>query len=350
MPQLRKLSMSYCNIRVLSDSFVNIPNLKELILSQNEIFVISSPITSLRNLSTLDMHFSTRDVELFTFVFTDFGLSQLENLQNLTLYGIPIKKSINRYYLFGLKSLKYLDLADTKIVDIEEFSFETLRDLEILDLSYNSIRNIRENLFYGLNNLRILELRENLISFAKDSLPFQHLPRLLVLNLRNNKVKTLNSDMFSSCSSLTHLMLESNLLTSWNRDIFQNNSQLLALLLRRNQINQVTDTMLKGFSRLRILDLSYNPFSCECGIHIRFQKWLMVTNVTVVNYNNRNYPLAYVCSEPKEMEGNQLLDALGKCDVSNNRKIGSIVVAASVLATLVVFVILVALSCWYFRG
>ena len=72
-----------------------------------------------------------------------------------------------------------------------------------------------------------------------------------------------NADIkiFSAMTNLTSLDLSGTDLRPWsNEKVFGNNTKLTELRIANNQITFITDTMLKTFQSLKILDMRKEPF------------------------------------------------------------------------------------------
>ena len=95
----------------------------------------------------------------------------------------------------GLKLLKRLNMARNDM-KIENISITELNEtLETLDLSYNRITHIPEGFFEYFGVLHTISLDENRIVLLSPN-ALKGLPRLGYLDLRSNKLKTLQWNIF----------------------------------------------------------------------------------------------------------------------------------------------------------
>lgn len=108
--------------------------------------------------------------------------------------------------------------------------------------------------------------------------------QLKVLSLRHNQLHGFPNPMAFSELPLVKLFLGHNELTSIDLDL-TSNSKLRLLDLSHNQITSIDNATLaqfKNMSRSFHLNLSGNPFHCDCNM-IDFLDWLKSTYMFVVN-------------------------------------------------------------------
>jgi len=127
----------------------------------------------------------------------------------------------------------------TKLLDYEFYN-AGFKNVEILSLKNSNVKKMGEKLFYKLPNLQRLDLSNNLISNLHPR-QFYYLPKLDSLDLSHNTLSTLPGSTITSLrTSLSHLHLAGNIL------------------------NSLPSSTFSTLSRLSILDLSSNPWSCNC--------------------------------------------------------------------------------------
>lgn len=169
-----------------------------------------------------------------------------------------------------LLKLKNLDLSSNQITHISAGSFLGLVQLERLYLHANQIQSIQTGAFESLQNLLELKLHGNLLT----SLPALSFSRLLLLDLSNNNIPTLEpSDL--QTPHLEALKVSSLGLTSLNKNLFASLVNLHYLDISMNQLLDVPLALqqdnMKGLIRLNLAgnplgELKAEDFSKLCGL------------------------------------------------------------------------------------
>lgn len=152
LEQLISLNLSGNGIEIIEPlSFVNLPNLKYLDLSNNRILNFSvnafNGTNSLTNLTLSNALFNYSFMNELEHLFQYGSLSNLETLalpSNNLLYLTPGMFS-------ALPKLKHLDLRNNTLLKFHKDTFAKL-SLEFLDLSDNSLKNVKNETLTQLNS------------------------------------------------------------------------------------------------------------------------------------------------------------------------------------------------------
>ncbi len=179
------------------------------------------------------------------------GLDNLENLEEIDLYGNEIEKIEN---LEKLKNLKDLDLSRNLIKKVE--NLQGIKNLEILDLGHNPIKKV-ENLD-GLDNLETLYLSDSSIT---DLHGLSKLKNLKKLGLYGNKLKQLEG--IENLRNLEWLNLDVNQLTELSG--LEHLDKMKELRLSDNFIEHIGDA-LDRLGVLETIDLSKNPLKSRSDV------------------------------------------------------------------------------------
>lgn len=205
---------------------------------------------------------------------TDFTSS----VEKLYLFNNNIS-SILPATLRPLRNLKILDVSGNRLTDVALWDgiFTQLTLLENLMLQNNRIARVNKGMFKGLRNLARIYLHENLISTIEpgsfDNLPnlvelklrknrivlfpkLHHTPNLLLLDLGNNKIRTIR-DMAFSTVNVEQLLLQNNRLTELRSAVFDDTSKLTHLDISNNRLTAVPQ-VIKSLVSLRTLNMSLN--------------------------------------------------------------------------------------------
>ncbi|XP_035262019.1 toll-like receptor 21 [Anguilla anguilla] len=332
-PNLTSLSFRYNRIRdVYPFAFSQTPRLTTLKLNINNIaYLDRKALKGLTNLTTLRL-----DNNLLTDLF-DSTFSDLSQLKTLNLRNNRISVIFNGTF-HSLSLLHILDLGGNKITHFQQGAFGGLHSLANLYLDGNYLRQIDSCQFWRLGaTLQVLDLKGNFIRYLKrytqspfvnltqlkdlklnGQLPhgiillpnafFRGLQNLTSLSLGNNKISSLQSDIFEDLASLEFLSLDDNYdgvkqlqagvfknqrklkrlnaenmgIRSLSAEVFGNLTELRMLTLPKNALQTVDEDLLKNLSKLHYLDLRLNPISCTCP-----NRWLK-------NWTSRNHQVQLV--------------------------------------------------------
>ncbi|XP_053545392.1 toll-like receptor 7 [Bombina bombina] len=303
------MSYNYINQRLNGSQFGHLNSLRHLDLSNNRFDLYYkaafSDLSKLKvlNLAHNEYQFLMRGVNHRL----DF-LEQLTSLTDLNLNNNQIGLRITA----ELKnpSLKRLLFKNNKLGSLWKYGEETyfniftnLKKLQVLDISFNQLlvipHTVLENLPESLQNLTV---SNNLLySFHWDNIA--HLKNLIHLDLSFNCLPSPTSNITSIESKVVYLNLKSNQISNLNKYFFLSYTKLRYLILSKNRIKKIDENSFPKplFSSLVSLDVSENPFQCNCTAYW-FIEFLKRTNVTVKNLSTK-----MVCDSPDILRGKSLL-------------------------------------------
>ncbi|NXC39708.1 GPV protein, partial [Penelope pileata] len=198
-----------------------------------------------------EIHITNTNVTSLRDVFS--GMAELQQLilssNNIALISPTAFK--------GLRRLKALKLLDNKLVELPAEVFDDTVCLQQLIIENNRLKSIQENLFDRLSSLEELFLNKNQLR-ALPSGVLKKLAKLKVLNLSRNSLAVLPINIFSALTRLEKLMLYFNRLSSIESGMFDSLRELLELFLHSNDIQSIAPDAFYRLRKLRSLTLSRN--------------------------------------------------------------------------------------------
>lgn len=141
-------------------------------------------------------------------------------------------------------------------------ALRALENVELLDLSNNKLRTLPDTAFHFLKKLKELQLQDNEISHVPKGI-FQgdiH-THLETIYLSFNAIKAINQHTFSDLPSLEQLHMDDNTIVTLDRRSFINLDNLKRLNLKGNKITMVSFEAFQNLPQLENLDMSYNQLS-----------------------------------------------------------------------------------------
>ncbi|NXH20492.1 GPV protein, partial [Bucco capensis] len=182
--------------------------------------------------------------------------SQMVELQHLILSSNNISL-ISPMAFKGLRRLKALKLLDNKLVELPPEVFDDMTQLQQLIIENNQLKSTEENLFDKLASLEELFLNKNQLTVLPGGM-LKKLAKLKVLNLSRNYLAALPRNIFSALTRLEKLMLYFNRLASIDSGMFDSLKELLELFLHCNNIQSIAPDAFHCLNKLRSLTLSRN--------------------------------------------------------------------------------------------
>uniref|UniRef100_A0A1B6HJ29 Ig-like domain-containing protein n=1 Tax=Homalodisca liturata TaxID=320908 RepID=A0A1B6HJ29_9HEMI len=142
------------------------------------------------------------------------------------------------------------------IKGLSQLTFAKLPYLEHIDFSENFISEVPATVFHNLIYLRVLNLADNkLKKLPSDLLKTQK--RLSELYLAKNYLSSTNYEVYSNCSILKILDLSYNAISKLP-DEMSFNPSLVVLLLNNNRLKDIPASIFSTLKQLQILNLANN--------------------------------------------------------------------------------------------
>uniref|UniRef100_A0A182Q511 TIR domain-containing protein n=1 Tax=Anopheles farauti TaxID=69004 RepID=A0A182Q511_9DIPT len=299
LTKLRVLDMRNCSLRTLPEEFFRYVNLHYLFLSHNHITALPEQIFyPLRSLVHLDLSNMDRGrvgeerienpfmkliagvdlpqdlfYPLVNLMFLDLSNTRLEYQAFIALRSVQSKVKYVSYCNIGLPAIvDYLFLSKT---------------FEMLDISYNVgvAQSLHSASFTLLaSSLEVLYFKDSMVQQLSWLTPLQ---KLRVLNLRGNILRMLHRENFGSLTNLEQIDLSYNYISAWNQQILTQTTALESVNLRNNSIVILTTDMMYDFSRLSAMGLGGNTIQCSCN-YVKFLRNIL--------HNRTEVPGAYTIS------------------------------------------------------
>ncbi|KAM7389726.1 hypothetical protein PAMP_023686 [Pampus punctatissimus] len=301
-------------------------------------FFINMPVESLTIVETSIIHMTCpksqspiRQLNFSYCALSDTIFSSLDSRETTECNNLG---NVRKLILVG-NNLKSLQLISKRL--------QYMMSLQHLDLSLNLL--VYDGLVECVWPLNIINM--TLSSNGLTDSVFECLPTgTETLDLQNNQVSVVPSSILK-LNNLLSLNLNANRL----RDLPVCNSFpiLNKLLLKSNSLNAPTASKLESCPKLKVLDVSYNPFTCTCVIRsfrsvgIMSEKKTSPTGVELVGW-----PSDYYCNYPEAVRYSTLKD-IWIPEVSCN--VG--LLAATILCPSVILIVAVVTLChrldvpWY---
>uniref|UniRef100_A0A8C5L066 Leucine-rich repeat-containing protein 40 n=2 Tax=Jaculus jaculus TaxID=51337 RepID=A0A8C5L066_JACJA len=253
LENLQKLNVSHNKLKVLPEEITNLKNLKSLYLHHNELTCIPEGFEHLSNLEDLDLS----NNRLTT---VPASLSSLSSLLRLNLSSNQLKSLPTE--ISRMKRLKHLD-CNSNLLESVPPEFAGMESLELLYLRRNKLRFLPE--LPSCRLLKELHVGENHIE-TLGAEHLKHLHSILVLELRDNKLKSV-PDEITLLQSLERLDLSNNDISSLPYSLGNLHLKFLALegnplrTIRREIITKGTQEVLK-YLQSKIKDDSPSQNDC----------------------------------------------------------------------------------------
>lgn len=191
-------------------------------------------------------------IELLRALKAQLGLVQELIFRNTTIGYLPAKA-------FEGFFVKKLDLSNSDLTEVDPQAFKGLENvLQILYLKRNRLRDVPTEALSGLTGLLQLDLSNNSIGSLATEILF-NVPKLYDLNLADNHICKAYKDAFKNVKySLQTLNLGGNCLTKVPASALRGFQQLLALHLHNNRIPQLEPLQFMNMPALYLVNLAGN--------------------------------------------------------------------------------------------
>lgn len=196
-----------------------------------------------------------------------FGIANLTALPSDTFDLLPNLNSfsarvdiqtLSRHQFKNASKLKFLSFGyNNRITKLESQLFKYAPSLEYIDLGFNQINQIEDKAFRGLINLRILFLEANLITQIRNK-TFTGTKNLQRLDLSRNEINDIQIGSFVHMSKLKTIQLNQNHIERLQSGIFNGFRMIERIDLSVNSISEIEDGVFDGLSTLKILELGFN--------------------------------------------------------------------------------------------
>uniref|UniRef100_A0A8C7XFM5 LRRCT domain-containing protein n=1 Tax=Oryzias sinensis TaxID=183150 RepID=A0A8C7XFM5_9TELE len=205
-------------------------------------------------------------VHTYTLKLNDTNMNVIKE-HSLAHQDLLLRFSLTHSHLHTIHDLEiYLD--GNQLETLAPEMFEGLAALLVLDLTRNKLTGPGAGIFDGLTNLTVLNLGRNNIKNLEEGI-FDQLTSLEELILHGNKIEGIAPQVFWSLGKLKILTLSGNHLQTVPHKSFYNMPELSKLTIYKNPLLSLPNELMA----LRILNLSKNPWDCNCAIR-DFARWI----------------------------------------------------------------------------
>ncbi|XP_073447970.1 toll-like receptor 7 [Aquarana catesbeiana] len=282
MKSLKKISLIGYFFNILDSnsiqSLLTLPNLKEIYLRTN--FILQTNLSMLllnKNIHKVDLagnlisfqQSNEKKIDEFSPSFStqheEYVAGRVDLRHDTNKHEDTTKESPNCWHY-----KRSVDLSFNNLMALHSDNFVGMEDIECLNISYNYInKRLDGNQFGYLKSLQHLDVSHNRFDLYY-YLAFSELPNLRILNLAHNEYQFMlrgvnhRLNFLENLTNLIELNLNHNMIGLRITEELKNPS-LERLFFRHNELMNVWQygkqtyiTLFTNFTRLKLLDISYN--------------------------------------------------------------------------------------------
>jgi Leucine-rich repeat (LRR) protein len=196
----------------------------------------------------------------------------------------------------GLTKLTELYILSNEISEIIPGIFEGKINLEYLNLDNNSLEHLDSDVFSGLVNIKLISLKGNKLQYLHPD-TFLGLPNRQQLYLGENFALHIPTDrLFINSHSISNLDISRCNVSSVSVETFANVSALQWLDLSDNRLRTLDTNILRELSDLSELYLNGNPLQCDCQLQ---EVWRWCEDRNIQTETGERAP---ECDTPREVK------------------------------------------------
>ncbi|CAL8401858.1 unnamed protein product [Gadus morhua 'NCC'] len=261
LSKLRFLDLGHNKLRNLGNILHHTPHLQTLYITANHISTFHSWELSNKSTELVTLDLSKNELMAFRLTADIFPNLTSLNLEDGLKNGIVWEVNDTSY----LSGVSKLDISAVR---------SSLHELqEVLGTINSSLRYLKLN--HMNNNL------QDLIDFSCKN------PSLSSLEIRNNGIKVIGSDMLNLCTNLYLLDLGENEITKISDNSFQSLWQLKVLIIKSNQLTSVPYAIRNtGISTLDLSSNNINGLDCDDFANMTYLIILHLNNNPLLALNN----------------------------------------------------------------
>eukprot|EP00043_Microstomoeca_roanoka_P020440 m.249571 g.249571 ORF g.249571 m.249571 type:complete len:534 (-) comp17167_c0_seq1:2649-4250(-) len=181
------------------------------------------------------------------------------SVETVTIRGLALP-FFTLNMLNPLTEIRMVELSNNRLIELKHSdeshteAFLHAGQLTQLDLSQNSLTRLQSDIFKGMTSLQTLFLQDNQLTEVPADV-FQQTPKLGNLILRNNHIQEVNADAFVALSNLWQLSLRINDISQIPKNAFRTLGNLEFLFLDRNPLRSIESGLFDSLTRLETLDV-----------------------------------------------------------------------------------------------